>query len=316
MESNPVVSRCKRICEKNARETLCVIQAGYYKSKDQKSKTEISLPNTTLYLEENIIKHLKLRIKDPYVPLTNRFVRQYAVPGTYNTNITVVNDSSLVAAHKLRESYPNDRICVLNFASAKNPGGGFLNGAQAQEESLARTSTLYSSLSDAKCFYDINEAAKSRVYTHNIIYSENVTVFRDSSAEENLLKTPYIVDIVSCPAVNRRLTKSSIKDTIVDDVMIERTRMIFSVTKKHDVGHLVLGAWGCGVFGNSPQFVCNMFLDELKEDFKGTFKSVVFAVIGDENYKCFQETLGQPSRFLKEESDQESDDELYVENVE
>jgi uncharacterized protein (TIGR02452 family) len=285
---SPVLRRNKSKCQKTATETISIINDGFYEI--QSSRKNISSPITTLYLEADIVKYLKLRIEDDYIPLNNRFVREHATPGLFATEISVVNDSSFGAAQKLRSLYPNDRICVLNFASASTPGGGFLTGAQAQEEALARCSTLYASLSDAKCFYKINQAAKSKVYTHNIIYSSSVTVFRDDSQNENLLDIPYMVDVISCPAVNRRLT-NSIPENAINDVMIERSRMMFSVAKNHKVDHLILGAWGCGVFKNDPSFVVNMFLNQLKEDFNGVFKSVIFAVIGDENYECFQEAV-------------------------
>jgi hypothetical protein len=63
--------------------------------------------------------------------------------GTEPTHIEVTGESTLAAAARLAKTGP---VLALNFASAKNPGGGFLSGAQAQEESLARASTLYASL--------------------------------------------------------------------------------------------------------------------------------------------------------------------------
>ena len=238
-------------------------------------------------MQSDILKRIKCIVEDDYILLDNRFVRQYAIPGLYDTYINVSNISSLGAAQTLRTIHPNDKICVLNFASAKNPGGGFLNAAQAQEESLARSSTLYASLSQAHCFYNTNTAANSSVYTHNIVYSDNITVFRDDSGDEILLEYPYTVDFITCAAVNRRITQRMSSE----NVMIERTRRLFAVTKKHNVEHLVLGAWGCGVSKNHPIFVINMFLQQLRGDFKGIFKSVTFAVLGDNMYNYFREAL-------------------------
>jgi uncharacterized protein (TIGR02452 family) len=63
---------------------------------------------------------------------------------------------------------------VLNFASAKNPGGGFLNGSIAQEEALAISSGLYRTLTKLPQFYDANKKSTSAFYTHHAIYSPSV----------------------------------------------------------------------------------------------------------------------------------------------
>lgn len=278
----------KVIRRKRAEETIKIIENGYYECNGHH---ELSPITTTIYLQSDILKRIKTQIAGDYIPLNNRFIREYANSGQYDTNIEIWNISSLGAANELYKLYPKDKICILNFASARNPGGGFLNGAQAQEESLVRSSTLYSSLSHAKSFYHVNEAAKSAVYTHNTIYSENVTILRHDSETEDLLEYPYIVDFITCPAVNRRLTENVKNSSVIDDIMIERTRILFAIANKHKVEHLVLGAWGCGVFRNDPWFIANMFLNLLTSEFYGTFKSVTFAILGDDVYKCFQEAF-------------------------
>src|SRR5258705_8268933 len=53
----------------------------------------------------------------------------------------VTGETTGAAARRLASTHAH--VAVLNFASAKNPGGGFLGSARAQEEDLARASALY-----------------------------------------------------------------------------------------------------------------------------------------------------------------------------
>ncbi len=59
----------------------------------------------------------------------------------YSPTVTVSGKRSLEAAVEYAKQ--DMKTCVLNFASASNPGGGVAHGSSAQEESICRCSTLY-----------------------------------------------------------------------------------------------------------------------------------------------------------------------------
>jgi uncharacterized protein (TIGR02452 family) len=116
------------------------------------------------------------------------------------TQFEVVNETTLRAARRLLIEKEHDRVLALNFASAKHPGGGFLKGSQAQEESLARASGLYACICPVREMYDENVRFPSCLYTDHMIYSPDVPVFRDD--EDMLLERPYPLSFVTAPAVN------------------------------------------------------------------------------------------------------------------
>src|SRR4051812_7711660 len=82
------------------------------------------------------------------------------VPGAARTRIAVENDTALSVGCRLARTGP---VAALNFASATAPGGGFLNGARAQEESIARSSGLFFSLEGRK-MYSYHQARLDAMY--------------------------------------------------------------------------------------------------------------------------------------------------------
>ena len=86
-----------------------------------------------------------------------------------DTLFEATGESSLEAARRL-----GGRVAVLNFPSARNPGGGYLNRAQAQEEALCRASALYACVREVRAFYDHHRAHRDPFYTDRVIHSPAV----------------------------------------------------------------------------------------------------------------------------------------------
>jgi uncharacterized protein (TIGR02452 family) len=188
--------------------------------------------------------------------------------------VVQVTTQSTTAA--LRDQNPNMRATALNFASAKNPGGGFLRGTTAQEETIARASTLYKGLFGSP-YYQANRRQRGGLYTDGVIYSPEVWVFCDDNGM--VLEQPYKGAFITTPAVNYNALMTG-EPLLVAATMTRRGRRILEIADYHGTDVLILGAWGCGVFGNDPSFVARMFASHLNGDFRGHFTKVVFPIYG------------------------------------
>ena len=186
--------------------------------------------------------------------------------------IDVTNESALEAAKRL-----GGEIAALVFASARNPGGGFLNGAQAQEESIARSSALYPHLLEAGDFYAYHRNHVDLTYSDRVIHSPDVPVFRDDKGE--LLAAPYPVSFLTAAAPNRAAVERNQPERAagIPAILHRRAARVLEVAAAHGHRRLVLGAWGCGVFGNDPVTVAAAFRAALQD--KRYFDHVIFAIL-------------------------------------
>lgn len=203
--------------------------------------------------------------------------------------IEVTCEDSFEAANRLNEPM------VMNFANAHNAGGGFRLGASAQEEALCRCSTLYSSISSkaASEMYRYNNTHISMVESDYMLYSPEVWVIRTSDLQ--LTENPFKVSVMTIPAPNRRGAALIATDFLIEKTMTRRIRIMLRVATSHGCKELVLGAWGCGAFGNSPKKVSQYFKKVLKDEgYEKCFNHIVFAVYGSpegKNVKAFRETF-------------------------
>ena len=205
------------------------------------------------------------------------------------TDITVTNETTFAAAKRLIVDEQREDTLLLNFASALHPGGGFLRGSVAQEEALARGSMLFLTLSEMKEYYQKNEECGTALYTDYLIYSPGVPIIRD---DDHLLQQPYNAAMITAPAVNAGVVRQNEPDRVdqIELTMGRRIENVLMVANTHDHKTLVLGAWGCGVFGNDGAMIARLFKEMLEQYH---FDRVVFAVYDrsdDDRYiKPFEE---------------------------
>lgn len=195
---------------------------------------------------------------------------------------------------------PGERVAVLNMANAFTPGGGFRAGCGAQEENLHRRSDLHLFLEDERAwqpldgmperFYPIPEGAA--------LYSRDVRVFRGPEAQGYpMLKHPFNIDVVSCPAIDRPTLSSATRlSPVAEDDLRIKIRSLLVACQEHGATHLVLSALGCGAFRNPPDHVADLFKEALLPfplldgatagagpTARYCFKRVVFSIFDDHN---------------------------------
>lgn len=224
-----------------------------------------------------------------------------------------LHDKTTVEAIRMCAKYPNvGKLAALNFASYTNPGGKFLEGSRAQEESLCHESFLYNVLFCSEYHYVKNRRERNHgLYTNTALYSPNV-IFMGTTSDINTDKYRQYdnidevkCDIITCAAPNRRLAVdcNGVPNTENIYACFSRIKFILDIAVANKVDTLILGAFGCGVFEQSPDLIAGIFNKYLKgvEGVPGIysdkFKKVIFAVPSDnhKNFKNFSVYFNQPN---------------------
>jgi len=207
--------------------------------------------------------------------------------------------------------YPGKKVCVLNFASASNPGGGVINGSSAQEEALCRCSTLYFNLNTPemwKGFYRPHREAKDPLHNDDCIYTPGVVVFKTDTDTPEMMEEPdwYKVNVITCAAPNLRerpsngmnpgegMKKVSVTPEKLRRLHEKRMRRVLDVAALNGDEVVILGAFGCGAFRNDPNVVAEAMKTVVTE-YRNVFQTIEFAVYcsprDDSNYRIFKQKL-------------------------
>lgn len=224
------------------------------------------------------------------------------------TLVSCRNIDSFSAAEELYRDSRVSKILVLNFANPFKPGGGVRAGATAQEEDLCRRSSLLLSLeSDAAGeYYRYNLALDSWLSSDAIILTPHVEIIKASDGD--LLEEPLVVSVMTCAAPMVREGKEGLSEQQYRDIFYKRICTMLMCAAEWHYDGLVLGAFGCGAFGNDAGVVSDLFYKALKEfrymggELRAYFSRIDFAVLDGSadqyNYNEFQRNFGN---FYREE---------------
>ena len=205
------------------------------------------------------------------------------------TIVEVQNIDCLYAGVQLKEQGYNP--AVLNMASRRNPGGGVVTGAGAQEETLFRRTNLFRSLYQFAPFagmYGIKSSHCQYPLDRNYggVYTPGAIYFRESEQKGYaLLDNPVSLSFITVAGMNR---PDLTADGMIADHHVEpiknKIRTIFRIGLVHCHDSLVLGALGCGAFRNPPRHVARLFHEVMEEpEFKNKYRKIVFAILDDHN---------------------------------
>lgn len=264
--------------------------------------------------DDTLIVAIKSSIEQQQVILETDKIEKDTVEKRYDTQVKIVvsKKRSLDAA----KAYKDYKVCVHNFASATNPGGGVENGSSAQEEAICRCSTLFPCIStpDVRSIFHENHRNMLRMglldalYNDDCIYTPDIIVFKGDTDNPEVMKENewYKVDIITCAAPNLRSRPSNamnpdsgskavvIKPNELLNLHMKRIRRILDIAKVKGDEVVILGAFGCGAFQNSPDIVAEAMARIIPE-YYNDFKVIEFAVYcppkDTKNYDTFNRRL-------------------------
>jgi uncharacterized protein (TIGR02452 family) len=185
------------------------------------------------------------------------------------TRVQVTNETTLGASRRLIEN--GLKPLALNFANGVHPGGGVLSGARAQEETLCRSSALYHTLVGDPMYEEHNKRPRQDS-TDWTIYSPDVPVFRADEGTE--LENPWLLSFITCAAPYA----PAIGQPEAGDLLKRRIHRALAIARAYRYSALILGAWGCGAFGNDTHRTAADFRQALENEFSGAFSDIVFAI--------------------------------------
>ncbi len=279
-------------------DTLGIVQAGYY----LKDGRKITLRTTAAQrLRSEVLLPEQLRQISADIHLVQQ-------PEGGHVGICVKNIDSLSMAQLLygagyAQSFTEaqKKVLVLNFANPVHPGGGARSGSRAQEEDLCRRSSLLPALENAaaRAYYTYN-AGLGDMGSDAIILTPEVEVIKDEHYE--LLEQPFTVAVMTCAAPMLFGDVPASQQAAYEALLYRRMQRMFHVAIYYGYTHFVLGAWGCGAFGNDAVLIARLFRKVLQElqvpmangsaTVHDLFRRLDFAVLDRSpeqyNYRAFQ----------------------------
>lgn len=248
----------KPITVKAVLEVLEIAENGWYQLNEQR----VELPFTAQEMHKADVYTAKQALS-----VSEAFPKTEAA-NTRGMTIRLRNQDTLSAARELngRRLHGEKPVLVLNFANPRRPGGGIRETPYTQEERLCHDTTLFASLQskEAWTFYQENLDCGTMAQTDALILSPHVMVLRDAEGRLCAEPFPAAVMTISAPIAKRMKPEEKAE---LEAVLLQRIRVMLRVAMAEGYRKMVLGAWGCGAFGNDADAVARLFHQALTEGF-------------------------------------------------
>lgn len=284
--------------------TLSIMEDGFHSTHNKKVKLKLS---------KEQMKEVKVLLPNEVDEICNKTDVKSEI-SSENCVFSCQNKDSFALAKSVYDKYKSDltnenskNILVLNLASPVNPGGGVRKGATAQEEDLCRKSSLLLSLESdkAKKYYNYNRSYRNKhdtyMGTDAMMFTPEVEVIKVQ--EGYFLDETFIVSVLTCAAPSIRKGKEEMTESEYRSLVYNRIVKMLKCSAYFGYKYLVLGAWGCGAFGNDARVISDLFFKALNEleychmTTKDLFRRVDFAVLdrtyNQYNYKEFKRNFGE-----------------------
>ncbi|MCB6492487.1 MAG: TIGR02452 family protein [Coprococcus sp.] len=261
-------------------DTLKILKQGWYEKNGKRIQLKLSekeMQEIQVYLPDDVKKNCSDS------DFSSPFVVGRCGHGCENI------DSFALARKRLGDTYLFTRddhgILVLNLANPVHPGGGVRNGARAQEEDLCRKSSLLLSLEskEARKYYDYNKSLNTYMGSDALMVAPYVEIIKDENGD--LLDDTVVVSVLTCAAPMISHGKEGMSESEYEAMVYNRIMGMLKCSAYLGYRHLVLGAWGCGAFGNDAHVISDLFYKALKElnynrlREKDLFRRIDFAVL-------------------------------------
>ena len=166
--------------------------------------------------------------------------------------VTILNGDTLIAADLL------EHPLILILADDVSPGGNYRCIAGMQEESLFLRSALWRHLTTD--LYPIEQ--------DQAVYARDVPLLDGSTKS-----------FIACPGLKMPKLVNGRLSAVDRDSLSRKVDLIMRVSRLNGHKNLVLGALGCGVWGNPAKDVAEVF-KEVLDAHVGTYEHVIFAILG------------------------------------
>lgn len=243
-----------------------------------REERRLSFENFSMAVEIGLYEDLAWSKSELVLPSDLKNIKSFSIPK--NITFKKENVTDVIEENSL----------VLVFCSAKNPGGGVSRGSIAQEEDISLTTSWFFQVKDIKGSY-LNKHSDA-INTDNMIYVEKGFLLKDKDGNDI---SPIPVSFVGATAPNIKGMKDqghSIDYKLIKKTLALRVENILKLATQKNKETLILGAWGCGVFGLSSEMVAEVFKEKLNEGwFKG---NIIFSIPNEKMLNDFEKIIKSP----------------------